>query len=399
MRERKTMNLGFMLGILVLLLAVVFCIFLPFLSISGEKMKTVLEEEGYGSVAEYCEELDEEIEKAEEESGMTLSSISGWKILTDGSVPEDVGDNDTLSDAVHGIKIFRVIMWIFYGMAVLICILLVSGYFLHWNKYILSIAAAIYGAGGAALFGYLFWGIPGRIISSIPEEWKDTLSGDMVSKVIRIVWKAVRGNSLLITFILLLVLFVVSVLSMLLFNHSCYGMPSMPVNLAAGGFMSEIPSPRQDIPSAPSVTVPAEPFFPDRNQNTVPVNPIPLQNPVPEFQPQPFLEPMSVQQKAMGSVRCTEGVAKGQGFRLPEDRKIVVGKSPQRAALVINNPHISNVHCSICYHADKNTYIVKDHSTNGTFVNGVGLQKEVAVECPAGTVLSLADGENKITLG
>ena len=388
-------------------------------------MKTVLEEEGYGSVAEYCEELDEEIEKAEEKSGMTLSSISGWKILTDGSVPEDVGDNDTLSDAVHGIRIFRVIMWIFYGMAVLICILLVSGYFLRWNKYILSIVAAVYGVGGATLFGYLFWGIPGRIISSIPEEWQETLPGDMVSKVIRIAWKVIRGNSLLITFILLLVLFVVSVLSMLLFNRSRYGLPSMripgmgmglgavpnglgpvntglvnptpvntmPVNPAAGGFMPEIPSPRQDIPPALSVTVPGDPFFFNNNQNTVPVNPMPLQNPVPEFQRQPFPEPAPIQQKAMGSVRCTQGAAKGQGFQLPEGRKVVVGKSPQRATLVINNPHISNVHCSIRYHAGKNTYVVKDHSTNGTFVNGVGLQKEVAVECPAGTVLSLADGK------
>lgn len=125
------------------------------------------------------------------------------------------------------------------------------------------------------------------------------------------------------------------------------------------------------------------------------------------YQPKPFIvpeptpvpAPLQLQQKAMGSVRCTEGAAKGQGFRLPEERKVVVGKSPQRATLVINNPHISNVHCSIRYHVDKNIYIVKDHSTNGTFVNGVRLQREVAVECPAGTVLSLADGENKITLG
>lgn len=127
--------------------------------------------------------------------------------------------------------------------------------------------------------------------------------------------------------------------------------------------------------------------------------PEPSPAPFPAPSPAPLPAPAPLKQKAMGSVRCTEGVAKGQGFRLPEERKVVVGKSPQRAALVINNPHISNVHCSIRYHVDKNIYIVKDHSTNGTFVNGVRLQREVAVECPAGTVLSLADGENKITLG
>ena len=89
----------------------------------------------------------------------------------------------------------------------------------------------------------------------------------------------------------------------------------------------------------------------------------------------------------------------GQGYKLPADRKVIVGKSPQNATLVIHDPHVSNIHCSIRYRAETNSYIIKDHSTNGTFVNGIRLGKEVAVEYPAGTVLSLADGANKITLG
>ena len=63
------------------------------------------------------------------------------------------------------------------------------------------------------------------------------------------------------------------------------------------------------------------------------------------------------------------------------------------------NPNVSNVHCSIRYRANSNTYIVKDHSTNGTFVNGVRLQKDMEMQFPAGTVLQLADGSNEITLG
>ena len=67
--------------------------------------------------------------------------------------------------------------------------------------------------------------------------------------------------------------------------------------------------------------------------------------------------------------------------------------------MVINNQHVSNIHCSVRYNAAHNSYIVKDHSTNGTFVNGARLPKDTAMEYPAGTVLTLADGSNKITLG
>ena len=101
----------------------------------------------------------------------------------------------------------------------------------------------------------------------------------------------------------------------------------------------------------------------------------------------------------MGQVMCIKGVATGQGFSLPETSKVVVGKNPQYANLLIQSPHVSNVHCSIRYKAATNTYIVKDHSSNGTYVNGVRLQKDVPLVFPAGTVLQLADGSNEIRLG
>lgn len=105
------------------------------------------------------------------------------------------------------------------------------------------------------------------------------------------------------------------------------------------------------------------------------------------------------QQPQMGQVVCIKGVAVGQGFSLPETAKIVVGKSRQNTNMLINSPMVSNVHCSIRYKAATNTYIVKDHSTNGTYVNGARIQKDVPMSFPAGTVLQLADGSNEIKLG
>lgn len=101
----------------------------------------------------------------------------------------------------------------------------------------------------------------------------------------------------------------------------------------------------------------------------------------------------------MGLVACTKGASQGKRFSLPQDRKVVVGRNERNANLVINHPKVSNVHCSIRYVAATNTYIVKDHSTNGTFANGIRLRKDVREELPAGSVLQLADGANEITLG
>ena len=72
--------------------------------------------------------------------------------------------------------------------------------------------------------------------------------------------------------------------------------------------------------------------------------------------------------------------------------------NPNKANIVFRNPHVSNVHCSVSYNAQTNRYIVKDHSSNGTFIANKRLQKEVQTECPAGTVLYLADSNTSVIL-
>lgn len=145
------------------------------------------------------------------------------------------------------------------------------------------------------------------------------------------------------------------------------------------------------------------PSTPDRDLTATPTAPLSPMAPPPVAAavsvPSPIAAPRPAVSAPVGQVKCTMGSAVGQGFRLPADRKVVIGKSPQNANLVINHPNVSNIHCSVRYNASNNSYIVKDHSMNGTFVNGVRLQKEIAMAYPAGTVLSLADGTNQVTLG
>lgn len=121
-----------------------------------------------------------------------------------------------------------------------------------------------------------------------------------------------------------------------------------------------------------------------------------------KMQPQSVVQPAPAPEarfKAVGIVQCIKGISQGTGLQLPEGKKVIVGKSPTRANLIIPEPTVSNVHCSITYQAANNAYRVIDHSTNGTFANGKRLQKGVPTMCQVGTILSLADGKNEIKLG
>lgn len=58
------------------------------------------------------------------------------------------------------------------------------------------------------------------------------------------------------------------------------------------------------------------------------------------------------------------------------------------------------MYIAVFVHNEKtNGYIIKDHSLNGTFVGTNRLPKDMFVEYPAGTVLTLADGKTRIKLG
>ena len=194
----------------------------------------------------------------------------------------------------------------------------------------------------------------------------------------------------LIAFITGILMIIVSVMSMLTGNRVVAGedtdnLPDIPIHNGLVGAVGDV---KEGVlfPEVENIeNIPTEPV-------SVSVNPVPVKKKVVPIPP-------AVPQVPMGQVRCTKGVAAGQGFMLPLDRKVIVGKSQQKANLIINNQNISNVHCSIRYNPGTNTYTIKDHSMNGTFVNGVRLQKDAAMEYPAGTVLTLADGNNEITLG
>ena len=350
------------------------------------------------SMKKAADELDETVEKEEEKIGIHFSSMSGIGFITmdtnalllrdkdyEADDLEQVADNQDFNKVKSAFSTYKILFAIVYFGAIVILALLLLGFFLKWSKYIMAIISSGFGLIMSVVFAIYRWGIPMKLLKytgdlgdAIENGWdKYGVGGlfnstDMAEEVIKTYWKAIMGMGVMTCFILGILLLAMGIVTCVVGKAS----------VVSGGYSS--------------MSVDTVSAFP-------PVDPVPFPAVPPVFiAPQPEPQPVvSVKppKPNSGRVKCTQGVALGQGFKLPEDRKVIIGKSPQNATLVIHDQHISNVHCSIRYREETDSYIVKDHSTNGTFVHGVRLAKDVAMEYPAGTVLSLSDGTNKVTLG
>lgn len=356
-------------------------------NISEEEIKIFLDKmeeddlETKKQLEEIIDETNDELEKMEDKLGINLFSMSSFDYMTMDLNAFLLGDKDYTEEelkefeqkiekeeaeslaAVRGnIIIGKTVCTVMYVCTGILLLLIFLGFFLGWNKIIVSISSSALGIGVMYYHGRMWWMTPNDIVRQME-------AGDEVLACFKSFWLSVVSIGIIAGFIL-------GGLFLLMGIVACFV-----------GRAGEIPAPGPFPTPEPGPFPEPNPFpFPD---------PTPFPKPVP---PPPAPKPVPAPPKS-GRVKCTQGVAVGQGYKLPEDRKVIVGKSPQNATLVIHDQHVSNIHCSIRYRAETDTYIVKDHSRNGTFVHGVRLGKDVAMEYPSGTVLSLADGTNKITLG
>lgn len=84
---------------------------------------------------------------------------------------------------------------------------------------------------------------------------------------------------------------------------------------------------------------------------------------------------------------------------LIRNQEIILGRDASMVSVVVNGKKISRVHCSIqCDRKVQNSYIVTDYSTNGVFVDGKRIPRNLPVCVSAGSILALADGANKFQL-
>lgn len=421
MKQKKTMRVWQMIVILVLSVVMLVTMFLPAFRINGDAMVDATEKVlgntltsvlGTG-LDQQAESIDNAIAEYEQENGVSISKISAFNIMTKSFtklvVGQQMSDEDKAelekdSESAEVFKslqrkytILRVMLWIVYGVVLLVFVLTLLGCLLKMSKYIPLIISAVYGLFATILFGYLrFFLLKGIAKNSTFQEMLNNTMGigagmegltgsitDIAAKVIT----SFYSIAFLAAFIVAILILLMSILFMFIGNGSVEYIENDD---------DEEENISQMIFNGSEDHVQNQGFDPSNNKtigggdNHVFVE---------TSQTQQKKAEQIVKQPPMGQVKCTKGISLGMGYALPQNRKVIVGKSMANANLIINNQNISNVHCSIRYNAATNTYLVKDHSMNGTFVNGVRLQKDAVMEFPAGTILSLADGSNEITLG
>ena len=398
MNGKKTMKAWQMIVAVVLLAAMMITLFLPAFQLNGKSFCKALEKvvsskqlnkaanDSGSSMDDFEREIDQEIQNLEQENNVKVSSISIGNIMVKSAdkylaPTENARDSikvidryygtdleDTLDEVKASLKSAynagRIIFWIIYIAVILVIVLVILGFVLEWSKYIPLGITAGYSLVAAGIFGFLRFATLGMVAKSSAFS-QSLIAESMISSMVSCFYRP----AFLVAMIIAILILVWSVVCMFVGGSAKAG--SVP---APGSSWETSDDPVSDA------------YYGDDHD--------------PEWvRKQKELEEKMKAQQQMGQVVCIKGVAAGQGFSLPETAKIVVGKSRQNTNMLINSPMVSNVHCSIRYKAATNTYIVKDHSTNGTYVNGARIQKDVPMSFPAGTVLQLADGSNEIKLG
>ena len=401
MNRKKTLQAWQMIVSVVLLAAMLITLFLPAFQFNGKATRKAIEKVvpkemltlggvlGGFSMDDIEKEVDQEVRNFEEECNVRLSSISVGTIMLKSAEQflggkENIEENDLESlyeSLKSGWGTLRMMFWMIYIVDILMMVLMILGFVLGWNKIIPLAVNAVYAVAVIGIFGVIRFvspGMGGNAFSGLDDMLSSfgVSSADIAGKAGKML-ACFYGSAYIIGIVIAVLLLVVSVVSMVIGDAAQEPVPN-PGSMSGPGLMPD-PGPMSNPDPMPFKPEPApEPVRPD---------------PVPAPQPQPAA------QAAMGQVMCIKGVAVGQGYSLPETSKVVVGKNRQYANLIISSPHVSNVHCSIRYKAATNSYIVKDHSSNGTYVDGVRLQKDVPMNFQAGTILQLADGSNEIKLG
>ncbi len=441
MKQKKIMDLWQFVLLLLLSVVILATAFLPAYHIDSDALKkgmedAQIEEDFYKNdkardkaIKKYTKKFDKELKREKKENGTDNKSISTLKLMTssltdicyNGKYDEGYAKTDMGKKTYNALnkkhKMTRVLLWLVYGLALAVILTTILGYGLKLNKYIPLINNVAYGIFATMAFAILQF----ATISGVKKE-----TGKLTKQFIDMKLKNIDSDKIAPSFVAVAflvgmcvaaVFLIVSAVSMFVGGQAeaaageqeyvddwdsgwnqgwdSQGMDDTLVTKGAGY--------SGDVQGVSPFDEPGQAFNePGQPQETLQQEMSSLEKTVPmqhlEVPPQ---EPVKKPAAKNGKVRCTKGATSGvPGYALPQDRKVIVGKSPHQANLVIiNNNRISNVHCSIRYNAQTNTYQIKDHSTNGTYVNGARLPKDQLAEYPAGTVLSLADGSVEITLG
>lgn len=452
MKQKKVLKLWQMILIVILSFLMIVTMFLPVFRINGSNVRKAAEKimsDSEEDVEEdsiflksiedksldvFEETFDDKISDWEKDNDAKIASVSPLRFMThnfftlvygnditDDEI-EQKKEDDAYSEISQKYTLVRVLLWVIYLLSILVLLLTLLGFILKWSKWIPLIISTVYGVFASVVFAVLRFALLGSVESSLKSVFGRALkkhfkiSFDLSTlkfpELFNEVIPSFYSIAFLAAFVIAVLLLSVSVTAMFTGNRIMAEDDWYDSALDEVSNNIEISQPVLSRQAGMNPFGSSQPgfehmdsFTETANGPTQSIGPtmLPEQKPVISSGVQvteAFIpDAESVFAPPMGQVKCTKGSALGSGFMLPQDRKVIVGKNPQQANLVISHPNVSNLHCTIRYKAESNSYIVKDHSMNGTFVGGMRLKSGIAYEFPAGTVLSLADGSNQITVG
>lgn len=394
-KSSKNLSLWQMCALELLIVFILITMFLPAYHINGKAVakmyQKIVSNEKSGWVDRFVDidnlqdEIDDQITDLEKEYGIRISSIRPVRIMTH-SYQSFFGDEDNDEEIFSGLKSAytkqRILLWVVYLLAVAVILLLIYSYQSQWVKYIPLAVSGLYGLIAAAIFWVFQFKVP-RSAAKVDGLRNILGLGDYINSSIAKLIYSFWGIAFLAGCILAVLLIIISVIFVFTGNVS---RELVIKNRSLQPSVIYTPSPEDNV----------QPQFEPKQKLTG------QESILSKVNPKAMLEQTSAPEVMMvpvGQVQCTKGAAEGQEASVWDNRQIVVGRSRRNANLILDDPKISNVHCIIGYNAAANSYVVIDRSTNGTFVNGKKLQKDVAVKLAAGTRLQLADGSNEIKLG
>ncbi len=153
--------------------------------------------------------------------------------------------------------------------------------------------------------------------------------------------------------------------------------------------------------------VPMKEETPAYNTNTSPYQASMNETVIPESGATVVLTPTANAQTTVLSATLSLGVFTGLGgslaglsYAMTSGEVYAIGRDSENCGIVISaeNASVSRIHCTIQFAGTENGYYVTDMSSNGTFVNGVRMQKGQQQFVPHGTTISLGDQVNSFRL-
>ena len=102
------------------------------------------------------------------------------------------------------------------------------------------------------------------------------------------------------------------------------------------------------------------------------------------------------QMSSVTTLTATKGQYEGSTIEF--DGSIVIGRDPACAELIIDDTNVSRMHCTITFNPNDKTYILTDHSTNGTFIGRERLEKGKSRIVSKGTFIIIGQSGNNFRL-